>query len=351
MSAGFLPMPPRTGRSAPPIVAAETERGLWSQLLTAFRDMSGAFDSFANDADPQVRALGRSARGRRPAHADDFFAIGDLCAELAGRSGQLNQTYLAKAIAAYSRAADIDPSVSPATRGALVSLALWVAECARVLGGDEAIDTALLACERIAELLASQSLADAERVRRAADELQQASSGQPSAAPSGDARGARQICEQGQMLLRQGRPLDALPQFERALSLDDRHQPAWLWRAMALTDLRRFDEALTSYDRALAIEPDAAGVWNNKGSLLMELGSHEQALACFRRALNLSGATASVKAIYWLNTGKVLYMLARYAEARDALTRAHELDASPESAAGLAACAERLSARHDKERL
>jgi hypothetical protein len=35
-------------------------------------------------------------------------------------------------------------------------------------------------------------------------------------------------------------------------------------------------------------------------------------------------------------------MLGRYAEARDALMHSHDLDPSPESAAGIAACRERL---------
>jgi hypothetical protein len=38
-------------------------------------------------------------------------------------------------------------------------------------------------------------------------------------------------------------------------------------------------------------------------------------------------------------------MLARYQEARDALVRSHQLDPSPESAAGIAACRERLDAQ------
>ena len=111
---------------------------------------------------------------------------------------------------------------------------------------------------------------------------------------------------------------------------------------MALTDLGRFDEALASYDRALALEPESAGMWNNKGSLLMELGRLEAALQCFERAIDLAAPVSTVKAVYWLNRGKALYMLGRYAEARDALMHSHALDPSPESAAGIAACRERL---------
>jgi tetratricopeptide (TPR) repeat protein len=111
---------------------------------------------------------------------------------------------------------------------------------------------------------------------------------------------------------------------------------------MALTDLGRFNDALESYDQALVLEPSSAGVWNSKGALLMELGRLEPALACFERALSLSAAVTAVKAVYWLNKGKTLYMLGRYQEARDALVRSNQLDPSPESAAGIAACHEQL---------
>ncbi|PJF23676.1 MAG: hypothetical protein CUN53_21685, partial [Phototrophicales bacterium] len=54
-------------------------------------------------------------------------------------------------------------------------------------------------------------------------------------------RESRMLCDQGQILLRQGRPQEAFERFEAALAASDTNQSAWLWRAMALTDLGRFD--------------------------------------------------------------------------------------------------------------
>src|SRR5690348_5407733 len=96
-----LPPPPQTGCSISSPAPSDDQSGLWSQLLAAFRDLSGSFDSFANDADPQVRALGRLARQRRPQQADDYFALGDLCARLTLRGVHLSGTYAAKTLAAY----------------------------------------------------------------------------------------------------------------------------------------------------------------------------------------------------------------------------------------------------------
>jgi tetratricopeptide (TPR) repeat protein len=339
----FLPPPPQTGRTpAPP--AAEEERGLWSQLLTAFRDLSGAFDAFANDADEQVRALGRTARQRRHPHADDFFALGDMCARLTPRGTTLSSTYAAKTVAAYARAGSILLSESGAATRALLAFAHWTANATRTLGNDEALTVATLTCERVAEIVAdSADEAELARLNEEQARLRHTlEHGEAATAPGGPSHRSRMLTDQGQMVLRQARAHEALDLFEQALQEDGGNHAAWLWRAMALTDLGRFDDALASYERALGLEPDSAGVWNNKGALLMELGRLDAALACFERALELSAAVSTVKAVYWLNKGKALYMLGRYQESHDALVRSHQLDPSAESAAGIAASRERL---------
>jgi tetratricopeptide (TPR) repeat protein len=342
----FLPPPPQSGRSAPP-PDAEAERGLWSQLLTAFRDLSGTFDAFANDADPQVRALGRLARQRRFPQADDYFALGDLCANLTPQGGALSSTYAAKAVAAYTRAGGILLSESGAASRVLLAYASWTADAARALGGYEALKVAALTCERVLDVISETAgESDLARLRetnaRLRAQLEHGQHGRPGDEHAGAEHQSRLLTDQGQMLLRQAQAPEALALFERALEADTTNHAAWLWRAMALTDLGRFDDALASYDRALSLEPDSAGVWNNKGALLMELGRLDAALSCFERSIELSAAASTVKAVYWLNKGKALYMLGRYKDARDALVRSHQLDPSAESAAGIAACKERL---------
>jgi tetratricopeptide (TPR) repeat protein len=347
----YLPAPPQTGRAPAQAEAEHDQPGLWSQLLAAFRDISGSFDSFANDADPEVRALGRIARQRRQQQSDDYFALGDLCARLTSHEGGLSQTYAAKTIAAYARACEIAPAECRVARMAIMAFALWVVDLARTLGGYESLKVGALVCERVQQMgLFDQDQVDLERLReieqRLRDQMNRLFDDDPGAGV-GDLiaaeRESRLLCDQGQMLLRQNQATNALATFERALQADDRNHAAWLWRAMALTDLGRFNEALESYDRALSLEPGSAGMWNSKGALLMELGRVEAALECFEQALELSATVATVKAVFWLNKGKALFMLKRYQEARDALVRSHQLDPSPESAAGIAACREQLT--------
>ena len=345
----YLPPAPQTGRSGQTIAADDDAAGLWSQILSVFRDISGSFDPFANDGNPSVRALGRTARERRQPQSDDYFNLGDMCARLTLQDARLSKTYIAKTIAAYTRAGEIDPAERRAARIALVTFAHWIVDVARALGSYSALKAAALACERIQQIdLVARKPAEQERLReielRLREQLSRLaeSDADTSASVPAAKRESQLLCDQGQMLLRQNQTKEAFEVFEQALKSDEGNHSAWLWRAMALTDLGRFDDALASYDHALQVEPDNARVWNSKGALLTELGRAEAALACLDRALEISASSTKVKAVFWLNKGKALFILRRYRESRDALVRSYQLDPSPESAAGIAACREQL---------
>ena len=345
----YLPPAPQTGRAGQTIAADDDAAGLWSQILSVFRDISGSFDPFANDGNPSVRALGRTARERRQPQSDDYFNLGDMCARLTLQDARLSKTYIAKTIAAYTRAGEIDPAERRAARIALVTFAHWIVDVARALGSYSALKAAALACERIQQIdLVARKPAEQERLReielRLREQLSRLaeSDADTSASVPAAKRESQLLCDQGQMLLRQNQTKEAFEVFEQALKSDEGNHSAWLWRAMALTDMGRFDDALASYDQALQIEPDNARVWNSKGALLTELGRAEAALTCLDRALEISASSAKVKAVFWLNKGKALFILRRYRESRDALVRSYQFDPSPESAAGIAACREQI---------
>ena len=343
----YLPPAPQTDRAGQATNTDDDEAGLWSQILSVFRDISGSFDPFANDGNPAVRALGRTARQRRQPHSDDYFSLGDLCARLTLRDSRLSKTYIAKTIAAYTRAGQIGQDERRAARVALVTFAQWVVDVARALGSYDALRDAALACERIQQIdLVAQKPAEQEHLReielRLREQLSRLAESDADASVPAAKRESQLLCDQGQMLLRQNQTKEAFEVFERALQTDEGNHSAWLWRAMALTDMGRFDDALASYDHALQIEPDNARVWNSKGALLTELGRAEAALTCLNRALEISASSTKVKAVFWLNKGKALFILRRYRDSRDALVRSYQLDPSPESAAGIAACREQI---------
>src|SRR3954454_14972584 len=322
----YLPPAPQTGRAGQVTDNDDDQAGLWSQILSVFRDISGSFDPFANDGNPSVRALGRVARQRRQPHSDDYFSLGDLCARLTVRNSRLSKTYIAKTIAAYTRAGQIDQDERRAARIALVTFAQWIVDVARALGSYSALKAAALACERIQQIdLVALKPAEQERLREIELRLREqlgrlAESGaDPTTRVPAAKRESQLLCDQGQMLLRQNQTKEAFELFERALQTDEGNHSAWLWRAMALTDMSRFDDALASYDHALEIEPDNARVWNSKGALLTELGRAEAALECLNRAIELSTSDAKIRALFWLNKGKALFILKRYREAREVL--------------------------------
>jgi tetratricopeptide (TPR) repeat protein len=345
----YLPPVPQAGRGAPAPDQIDDQSGLWSQLLARFRDLSGSFDPFANDANAEVRALGRVVRQRRLPQSNDYFRLGDLCARLTLQDARLSGTYAAKTIAAYARVAQIAPAETRAARKSLMSFVFWVAEVAQLLDDSESLKVGALVCDRVRQLsLITLTPADAARLGEAEAQIHEqiariteadhASPGTHIAAE----RESRLLCDQGQMLLRQSQAAEALALFERALQANDTNHAAWLWRAMSLTDLGQFDDALASYDRALALNPGGASVWNSKGALLMELGRLNTALECFEHAIKYSAAAGTITGAFWLNKGKALFMLGRYQAAREALVRSHQIEPSPESAAGIAACRERL---------
>ncbi len=98
----------------------------------------------------------------------------------------------------------------------------------------------------------------------------------------------------GLILTDTGRPLDALADFERALSLDPRHGPAMLNKGGALFALGRFEEALAGADILIAAHdpsqppaPYLAEAFNNRANALKSLLRFDEALEAYGLALDV----------------------------------------------------------------
>lgn len=349
-----LPPAPQSDRLADPPPPVEP-RNLWQHLLATVTEVGNALDPFANDTHPDVRALGRVARQRHPRHANDYFALGDLCARLAFDGTHLTQIYIEKTMLAYTRAGECSASDAAVARRLIFAFAVWVAEVARVRGTFLDLELGLRTCERallcetapLTSASATQLQALAERLRLQMTRLLNDSDLIRNAATElTPQRLSQKLTDEGQTLLRQQRTADALTVFARAIETDPHNSVAWLWQALALTDVARFAEALVSYDQAIQLDPGSYGARNSKGALLLELGQVEAALECFEQALTMPAPPPSVKAAFLLNKGKALYLLERYAEACEALQQSAVLEPSPESAAGVMACQEMLGKDH-----
>lgn len=349
-----LPPVPLVGRAPRPDPPSEPQN-LWRQLLAKFVGVSTLMDPFANDSDEAVRTLGRVALRRTPRAADDYFALGDMCAHLTlSADDTLNASYAEKALQAFQRAGESSPGDDALARRTILAFVFWVGSIARMLATYEALQISANLAERTIRLdivttdsPAAAQLHDLVTQMRAQIALMLDEENVNNPSEQVNARLSRRLCDEGQVFLRNQRTPEALQSFTRALEADPLNSTAWLWQALAQTDVARFKEAIVSYDRAIELDPTNYGALNSKGALLMEIGRVGQALECFEQALTMPLPPPIVKAAFMLNKGKALYILGRYEEARDALVRSDQLDPTPESAAGVAACNEMLVNRSE----
>jgi tetratricopeptide (TPR) repeat protein len=89
----------------------------------------------------------------------------------------------------------------------------------------------------------------------------------------------------GDIRLKQGRPRDALREFDAAVRILRNFPEAHCNRGVALQELGRLEEALAAEDKALALRPAYATAHFNRGNILKDLGRADEAIAAYDRAL------------------------------------------------------------------
>lgn len=91
----------------------------------------------------------------------------------------------------------------------------------------------------------------------------------------------------GHQRLEDGRPAEALEEFDAALAENPHLAGAHLGRALALMAQGRDQAALAAFADALEEKPAFGAVYANRGILQDRMGRHREALADYRRALEL----------------------------------------------------------------
>ena len=94
----------------------------------------------------------------------------------------------------------------------------------------------------------------------------------------------------GDIRLKQGRPRDALREFDAAIGMVRTFPEAHSNRGVALQELGRLDDALAAEDRALALRPHYATAHFNRGNILRDLGRADEAIAAYDLALRAQPA-------------------------------------------------------------
>ncbi len=91
----------------------------------------------------------------------------------------------------------------------------------------------------------------------------------------------------GVVLLQEGGPREAIPEFRAAIRIEPRYVEAHNNLGIALLDAGRPDEAIAEYQEALRLRPRFAQAHNNLGNALAQSGRVADAVAELREALRL----------------------------------------------------------------
>jgi tetratricopeptide (TPR) repeat protein len=123
---------------------------------------------------------------------------------------------------------------------------------------------------------------------------------------------------------RQGRPQDAVPEFNAALALNEHLNEARLELVDALAELGDFDKSREQLEILMRADPQSASLHQELGRLYKRQGKLAEAVACYDRALALEPGFHEA----WNNKGVALEGLDQFAAAAEAYR--HAVDLQPE---------------------
>lgn len=121
----------------------------------------------------------------------------------------------------------------------------------------------------------------------------------------------------GWTLFQDGRPAEAVAEYEEALAANKDHAKAHNNLGLALVELGRLDEAASHFRTSLALEPKAE-IWSDLGFTMAQLGRGDEALADYAKALALDPHCASAHfnlAVASLQSGRLPEAESHYREA------------------------------------
>jgi len=101
--------------------------------------------------------------------------------------------------------------------------------------------------------------------------------------------------EMGNLLLKEGRRLDAEERYLKAVELDDQFAAAWNNLGIVRSALGNKSEAETALRTAVEVQPNYALAWYNLGTVLDAEQHYEQAVKAYERAFVLDPGLLNVK--------------------------------------------------------
>ncbi|CAD8214737.1 unnamed protein product [Paramecium octaurelia] len=131
--------------------------------------------------------------------------------------------------------------------------------------------------------------------------------------------------EDAQRLLNQGVALsnlkkyqEAIECYDKAISINPKQDLAWNNKGNSLNNLNKYEEAIECYDKAISINPKLDLAWNNKGNSLDDLYKYQEAIECYDKAISINPKLD----LAWNNKGNSLNNLNKYEEAIECYDKA-----------------------------
>ena len=104
-----------------------------------------------------------------------------------------------------------------------------------------------------------------------------------------------------------GKPGEENSILDKLSELEPKDPNVWYNKGIALTALKKDEEAIKCYDKAIEFDPADPDAWYNKGNALDDLEKYEEAIKCFDKALELGTSKGQLEghesALAWFNRG------------------------------------------------
>lgn len=94
--------------------------------------------------------------------------------------------------------------------------------------------------------------------------------------------------EMGNELTTEGKYLEAIIAFDKAIEIDQDNSDLWNSKGVTLYKMSNYADAVVAYDKSIKLNLSNYVAWHNKGVLLYEMGRIEEAISAYDQALKIN---------------------------------------------------------------
>jgi tetratricopeptide (TPR) repeat protein len=102
---------------------------------------------------------------------------------------------------------------------------------------------------------------------------------------------AKAVLDQGMKQMGPGKYQDAIPYFDRAISIAADYADAYLYRGIAEHNLAKTDSALVDLDKATELNPNLVRAFDERGRIFFDKGDTAKAIDEFSKSIKIQPST------------------------------------------------------------